>query len=113
MTFMKAGLVAAAIVGVLATGVANAAAASDTRGVNVPFAFTVNGKVMAAGHYLIERSVNPSVVVVRGQDGEGLFVTTELPDESSWAESPAVTFTKSGNTYELSTIAGVAVLSTK
>ena len=111
-SFIKMGLVIAAMAGTLAAGIASAEV-RDVRELNVPFAFDVNGKAMPAGHYRVERLANPSVVMLRNEAGEGIFVTTQVPEEDTWDTSTALTFTRSAEGYALSTIAGNAVLSTK
>ena len=111
-SLLKTGLVGAVVAGVLATGVASAEV-RDTRELNVPFAFDVNGKVMPAGHYRLERLGNPSVIMLRGEAGEGIFITTQVPEENLWDQSASLTFTRGATGYELSAIAGSAVVATK
>ena len=111
-SFTKAALVVAAMVGTLASGVASAEV-REVRELNVPFAFDVNGKAMPAGHYRVERMANPSVIMLRNESGAGIFVTTKVSEENVWDGSPALTFTRNANGYELSTVAGSAILATK
>ena len=84
---------------------ASVARADDGKAeVNVPFAFTVGGSQLPAGHYVItEADDDASVVAIRSADGrQAVFAVTipESPDETT--APPQLVFERLGGQYMLS-----------
>jgi len=87
---------------VAAAGSANASIVD----VKVPFAFVVQGRTLPAGTYRIETE-DASIVLIRGEGAThaGTFVlTTPASGSDPAGASPALTFSKHENQYQLDDI---------
>jgi hypothetical protein len=86
----------AVALGVLTLSAPAPVAAADIRA-NVPFSFTVKGKVLPAGTYNV--SNNNSALVIRGFNGGA--VTLGQHTESSTSSTPKLVFHRYGDEYIL------------
>lgn len=82
--------------------------ASDLMKVNVPFSFVVHGQTLPAGQYRLQRDdMDPAVLRIQGVKGThaSMFVLTNgAAGHDPDGDKPALSFTRSENTYRLSTI---------
>ena len=90
------GAALAVVLGVLTLSAPAPVAAADIRA-NVPFSFTVKGKVLPAGAYNV--SNNNSALLIRGNSGGA--VTLGNRAESSKSTSPKLVFHRYGDEYIL------------
>ena len=86
----------AVVLGMLTLSAPAPVAAADIRA-NVPFSFTVKGKVLPAGTYNV--SNNNSALLIRGNSSGA--VTLGNRAESSTSTSPKLVFHRYGDTYIL------------
>jgi len=73
---------------------------------NIPFEFTVAGKVLPAGSYAIQNSNDGSVVTLQSADtgASALVLTQRAPEYSQDRSVATLTFNRYGDTYFLSQI---------
>src|SRR5687768_4131882 len=88
--------------------VSAASAQADVLQVQVPFAFEINGQLMPAGEYRIERHANTgSVLLIRGEQTNqpSLFIVT-IPamGHSPAGDTPVLTFSPDGTRHRLTGI---------
>jgi hypothetical protein len=104
LTVLKGTMLAAAVL--MGTG-GTAQAMESAVKVDVPFAFTVNGRTLPAGRYLIERDeMSPSILEVRGdqKDNHAAVLVTTIRDggvDPAGQGRPVLTFTRTENHYRL------------
>lgn len=100
-------LTALVLFAALVTVVTESASARTSRSlvVNIPFSFTVAGKSLPAGEYLVERSTQASAdgLSLRNVDtGAGAFVLTSTLQSNSRQEASRLVFTRYNEHYFLS-----------
>jgi hypothetical protein len=79
-------------------------ALAETR-VNVPFSFTVNGKVCPAGTYSIERNDLTGIVTLRNDDWKAAFTWIASPGEPTPTDSRVILrFDRDGQGYLLQSV---------
>ncbi len=86
----------------LAVLVAPALAQQSLLTANVPFAFTVDGKVLPAGSYVVKES-HPGLYLVQGDSGAAFIMG--IPENWSAPSHPKLVFQRYGDTYVLSQFA--------
>jgi hypothetical protein len=107
-TIMRIAVLVAGAILVGLVGTARASA-SNVLEVKVPFAFAVNGQILPAGKYMVERDdMSSSVLLIRGEGNKNhmaAFVST-TPDggHDPAGSRPALTFTRHENQYRLSSV---------
>jgi hypothetical protein len=98
----------AAISLILAAGFLTAGSAlAQSRQVaaNIPFNFTINGRSLPAGHYLIGTDPNsPNVLRIEDRDDSVYVMTMAMPESSERQTNNTVQFHKIGGQYFLSSI---------
>ena len=98
----------AAISLILAAGFLTAGSAlAQSRQVaaNIPFNFTLNGRSLPAGHYLIGTDPNsPNVLRIEDRDDSVYVMTMAMPESSERQTNNTVLFHKYGGQYFLSSI---------
>ena len=75
--------------------------------VKVPFPFVVTGQTFPAGQYMVEEQAEGSVLLLRGEKGNHAvtFVrATRATRPEPAGTEPALTFTRSENQYQLSSV---------
>jgi hypothetical protein len=81
---------------------------SDVLDVKVPFPFMVNGEMMPAGSYVIERDADMSgALIIRGEHGTtGVAILNTRPDSAPTGtrEQPSLEFKRVEGQYQLSHI---------
>ena len=105
---------AAAVLFVCATFVLSSVpsfAASSTRDtvkVNVPFDFTINGKMFAPGQYTIARlsDENIGTLVIRGVDSNAVMTFQTVAGSADSGTPIHLEFVRNGATYSLVTVDG-------
>src|SRR5262245_29076694 len=83
---------------------AGLARASDSVAVNVPFPFVVHGRMLPAGHYMVERD-GTNGIIIRGEGGTHAAAIVEtLPagGHDPAGQLPSLTFTWHSLAYQLS-----------
>ncbi|HEX4308464.1 MAG TPA: hypothetical protein VHZ25_00485 [Acidobacteriaceae bacterium] len=87
-----------------AAALTTASAFADTS-VNVPFSFTVNGKVCPAGHYSIGRNDNNGIVTLRNDDWKSSFTWLAGPgDPTPYDARVILRFDQDGGNYTLQSV---------
>lgn len=98
----RSSLVAAVLL--MVAGSAGAA----TIEVEVPFPFTVHGRTMPAGRYLVRTvELGSPAVEIRGEqatNGAAFILTEPVESQDPAGEKPALTFTRHETSYELTGI---------
>jgi hypothetical protein len=93
---------------VLTAAASTQAYAFDTVTVKVPFAFNVENRTLPAGQYIVQRAdQDPSVLVLRGvkgTHGSAVVLTDAAPGRDPEGSKPCLTFSRVGNTHQLSGI---------
>ena len=83
---------------------ATSSALADTT-VNVPFSFTVNGKVCPAGRYSIGRNESNGIVTLRNDDWKSNFAWITTPgDPSPYDGRVILRFDQDGGNYTLQSV---------
>ena len=75
--------------------------------VTVPFPFVVTGQTFPAGQYMVEEQAEGAVLLLRGEKGNHAvtFVrATRATRPEPAGTEPALTFTRSENQYQLSSV---------
>ena len=108
MRYAAALLVFAALI---ASSVPALAESRDTLKVDVPFNFMVNSKMFASGRYTVERiSVyGNGALVIRRLDSKSKMVFLTVPMEASRQNPAKLLFSRTGDTYSLTTVSGELV----
>ena len=87
---------------------ANASASEGyTFEVKVPFPFVVTGQTFPAGQYMVEEQGDGSSLLLRGEKGNHAVTflrTTRASRQEPGGTNPALTFTRSENQYQLSSV---------
>ena len=106
-SILKTSLLLAGAVVVLDGGVARAADFQEMTA-KVPFPFVVHNKTLPAGRYLLQRDDSDrSLVLIRSENGAHVasyVLTTPADGHDPSGDKPCLSFTRQGNTYQLSKI---------
>ena len=96
------------ILGAVVVGLsAGTARAEELCRVSVPFPFTVNGRTLPQGQYLVRSDdQDPSIVTIDGITSRSSAVVSTTPDyrPTSPDAKPGLTFVRHGSDYQLSQI---------
>jgi len=98
----------AAVSLILAAGFLTAGSAlAQERGIeaNIPFAFSLNGRTLPAGHYTIASdSKTPEVLMIEDRNDSVHIMTLTMPGADESKKDNTLVFHKYGNQYFLTTI---------
>lgn len=90
---------------VAATAALTTSSALADMKVNVPFSFTVNGKVCPAGYYSVGRDTVTGVVTLRNEDWKRNFAWLVSPGEPAPTDNRIILrFDKEGGNYTLQSV---------
>lgn len=105
--FKAATLFVGIIALALASAIAGSAQNQGSMVVNVPFDFTVKGKTLPAGEYIISRTsaANDSGLTMQRRDGEANAIVLTMPVQARDIQKDSrLVFSRYGNRYFLSQV---------
>lgn len=88
---------------VAATALAAIPAMADSARINIPFSFTVDGKVLPAGEYRVQSVEFGNLVNLRSADSKEYFTWVSNPSNQD-GRNAVLRFTDEGNTHALQSV---------
>ncbi|MCI0338928.1 MAG: hypothetical protein L0226_15245 [Acidobacteria bacterium] len=92
---------------IITLSVAGFAGLSTSLKANIPFDFTVGGKKLLAGQYIVEQGVVRGALVIRNAETKKAIAVMAMEIQNDNDSKPKLTFRRYGNQYFLAKVIGV------